>query len=339
MTPSTNTTRRLANLAAATFLFAALSLSFAAEAMAATAFSPLCQLQDGSVLFFAESSHPCPGATVSCRETNWSYATLTPRGTGQWAFQDVGKARLDESATALSNAQNGKQRFAAPTAQACAAFFRADRLPTPDLPDAEGWFRYSFDKGQLMIHWKTLKRALPLQARWDVDDCQKDCGRGGPGPRATLVDKKQMRDAPETDPAFDLRLEEVALLGFPQPGVKSERSTRWIVSVPLDSLKKAQAELLYKDALSFSRSARDDLLGSAMIAGLLDAALQLDPNNERIRLDYARHFAGQSDAALAVRELKLLPASGELKTRLIKDAAFEPIRSTTAFQQFLAALP
>lgn len=338
--PSTYAARRPAGLATALATGFLLSLLFFANgALAATAFSPLCQLKDGSVLFFAESSHSCPNATATCRETFWSYATLAPQGAGQWSFQAVGTARLDESATSLSNAQNGKQRFEAPGAQPCAAFFRADRLAAPDLPDAEGWFRYSLENGQLMVHWKTLKRALPMQARWDVAFCQRDCGQGGPGPRATFADRKQREGVPETDPVFDLRLDEVALLGFPQPGVKSERSTGWIVSVPLDSLKKAQAELLYRDALSFSQSARADLLVSAMVAGLLDAALQLDPSNDRIRLDYARHFAGQAAAALAVRELKLLPASSDLKARLAKDAAFEPIRSAGVFQQFLAALP
>lgn len=335
MTPSLSADCRRAHLLALALLLALP----APAARAATSLAPLCQLRDGSVLFFAESSHACPNALASCREMAWAYATFAHQGAGTWSFQHTGAARLDENAPSESNALSGRQRFEAPAAQPCVAFFRAARLPSPDLPDAEGWFRYSFEKGQLMIHWKTLKRALPLQARWDVADCQKNCGPGGPGPRATRADKGRMADAPEADPVFDLRLDGVALLGFPQQGVKSERSTGWIALVPLDSLKKAQADLLYRDALSFSQSARDDLLGSAMVAGLLDAALQLDPGNERIRLDYARHFAGQAVASKAVRELKRLPATGELKARLAADPAFEPIRAATAFQQFLAALP
>ena len=117
------------------------------------------------------------------------------------------------------------------------------------------------------------------------------------------------------------------------------RHARWMVSVPLSSLKKAQAELLHQDALSFSQSARDDLLGAAMVAGLYDAALQLDPDKRALRLDYARHFAGQADAASAVRELKLLPANADLKASLAKDSAFDPIRADAAFQQFLSSLP
>ena len=336
MTPHRPAFRRLKRLAA--FPLTLLALALPSSALAANALDPLCQLQDGSVLFFTESTRACPNATASCRETFWSYATLSPKGAGQWTFDALGSARLDESASAQQNAQSARQRFDAPAAHPCAAFFRADRLPSPDLPDAEGWFRYSFEKGQLLVHWKTLKRALPLQARWDIDFCQQGCGAQGPGLRATLVDKKRLSDIPASDPAFDLRLDDVALLGFSPSGVKSDRVTRWMVSVPLSSLKKAQAELLHKDALSFSQSARDDLLGAAMVAGLYDAALQLDPDNRALRLDYARHFAGQADAASAVRELKLLPASADLKASLAKDAAFDPIRAAAAFQQFLSSL-
>ncbi len=336
MTPHRPAFRRLKRLAA--FPLTLLALALPSSALAANALDPLCQLQDGSVLFFTESTRACPNATASCRETFWSYATLSPKGAGQWTFDALGSARLDESASAQQNAQSARQRFDAPAAHPCAAFFRADRLPSPDLPDAEGWFRYSFEKGQLLVHWKTLKRALPLQARWDIDFCQQGCGAQGPGLRATLVDKKRLSDIPASDPTFDLRLDDVALLGFPPSGVKSDRVTRWMVSVPLSSLKKAQAELLHKDALSFSQSARDDLLGAAMVAGLYDAALQLDPDNRALRLDYARHFAGQADAASAVRELKLLPASADLKASLAKDAAFDSIRAAAAFQQFLSSL-
>ena len=323
-------------------LFAALlvALTTAGTAAGATLFSPLCQTEGGGILFFAESSRSCPHAIASCRETFWSYATLTAEGARHsWSFQPIGTARLDENATALKNAESARQRFAAPEDQRCAAFFRADRLPSPDLPDAEGWFRYSFEKGQMMIHWKTLKRVLPFQTRWQVDFCQQGCGAQGPGPRVTPVEKARLGDLPESDPAFDLRLDGAALLGFPRPAVKNERTTGWIAAVSLGSLQKAQADLLYRDALSFSRSARDDLLGGSMIAGLLDAALQLDPDNATIRLEYARHFASQSLASLAVRELRLLPATGELKASLAGDRAFDAVRAATVFQQFIAALP
>ncbi|MDR0965928.1 MAG: tetratricopeptide repeat protein [Myxococcales bacterium] len=340
MTQSPDAARRRLRLSLITALLVVLASSTGVNmAFAATTLSPLCQLQDGKLLFFAEATRSCPGAIASCRETFWSYATLTSQGPNHWSFQPAGSARLDENATAQSNGLNAKQLFAAPSDVPCANFFRAPRLLSPDLPDAEGWFRYSFEKGQMMIHWKTLKRAIPFQTRWTVALCQSNCGQGGPGPRVSPVDQKNLTDIPESDPTFDLHLDGVAIVGFPPPGVKSERSTGWIASLPLDSLKKAQADLLYRDALNFSQSARDDLLGGSMLVGLLDAALQLDPDNQAIRLDYARHLASQSLAALAVRELKLLPVTPDFKARLGKDAAFSPIRGDAIFQKFIASLP
>ena len=209
----------------------------------------------------------------------WSYAALQPSMATNhaWKFSPIGTSRLDESASPASNAKSAQQIFDAPKDAQCAAFFRSDKLPSPDLADAEGWFRYSFEKGQLMVHWKTLKAVVQFETRWNVDFCDKGCGAAGQGPRAVEATKAQMTDFPELSPAFDLRLNNVAILGFPVPTIKNVASTGNIISVRIPALKKAQADLLYRDALSFSKSARDDLLGGAMITGLLDAALQLDP--------------------------------------------------------------
>jgi hypothetical protein len=319
---------------------ALLSLAAVPEVSAATLFSPLCQTNSGGVLFFAESIRHCPNAEAACRERFWSYAALQPSMATNhaWKFSPIGTSRLDESASPASNAKSAQQIFDAPKDAQCAAFFRSDKLPSPDLADAEGWFRYSFEKGQLMVHWKTLKAVVQFETRWNVDFCDKGCGAAGQGPRAVEATKAQMTDFPELSPAFDLRLNNVAILGFPVPTIKNVASTGNIISVRIPALKKAQADLLYRDALSFSKSARDDLLGGAMITGLLDAALQLDPQNEGIRLDYARHLASQAAASQAVRELRELPATADLKKKLTEDKAFDSIRSAAAFKAFMDSL-
>lgn len=318
---------------------ALLSLASVPAASAATLFSPLCQTSDGGVLFFAETTRHCPSADAACRERFWSYADLKPSlATNRaWTFSPIGTSRLDEGASPASNAKSAQQIFDAPKDTQCAAFFRSDKLPSPDLADAEGWFRYSFTKGQLMVHWKTLKAVVQFETRWNVDFCDKGCGAAGQGPRAIEATKAQMSDFPEVSPSFDLRLKDVAILGFPGSAAKNDNSTGSILSVRLSALKKAQADLLYKDALSFSQSARNDLLGGAMMTGLLDAALQLDPANEGIRMDYARHLASQAAASQAVRELKELPAA-DLKKKLTDDKAFDPIRASAAFKAFMDSL-
>ncbi len=116
MTPHRPAFRRLKRLAA--FPLTLLALALPSSALAAN----------------ADSTRACPNATTSCREMFWSYATLSPKGAGQWTFDALGSARLDESASAQQNAQSARQRFDAPAAHPCAAFFRADRLPSPAPP-------------------------------------------------------------------------------------------------------------------------------------------------------------------------------------------------------------
>lgn len=315
----------------------------AGAAQAATVFSPICQTGTDSVLFLAESTRSCPNAVSACRERIWSYATLK-RGDATshtWNMSPIGSSRLDESASPADNAKSAQQFFEAPKGEtaACTAFFRAARLPDPDLADAEGWFRYSFEKGQLMVHWKTNKSVVPFVTRWNVGTCDKNCGAAGPGPIAKEAGKAALSDMEVTTPTFDLRLNDMAILGFPAKGAGNTPSTSMVVSVHLPFLKKNQAFLLYNDALSFSQSARDDLLGGAMITGLLDAALQLDPSNATIRTEYARHLASQGAIKEAMRELKALPATPDLKKTLATDPNFDGLRGNADFQALLKSLP
>lgn len=308
----------------------------AGTAQAATIFSPVCQTTSGGVLFLAQSTRSCPNAIASCRERFWSYANLKPSSATarKWSFFSVGTSRLDESAAPEENAKSSQQFFDAPQDDPCAAFFRGARLPSPDLADATDLFRYSFEKGKLMVHWKASKSMVPFVTRWNIGFCDKNCP-GGTGPVAREATKAAVTDMDVATPSFDLRLKDVAIIGFPDPKSGNDPSTSLIVSVHLPFLQKTQAYLLYNDALSYSQSARTDLLGGAMITGLLDAALQLDPSSEAIRLEYARHLASQGSSKEAIRELKVLSATTDLKKVLSEDSSFSDLQKMPEFQELL----
>ena len=308
---------------------------------AATIFSPVCQTESGGVLFLTQATRACPKSLASCRERFWAYATLQSTGNElkTWAFTPMGTSRLDESAAPEENAKSAQQFFPAPKKDTCAAFFRAALLTSPELDDSTDLFRYSFEGGKLMVHWEANKSVVPFVTRWNVGFCDKDCGTAGMGPIAKQASKLDIFDMPVSTPSFDLRLKDTAILGFPDPKTGNVPSTSLIVSVHLPFLKKTQAFLLYNDALSYSQSARTDLLGGAMITGLLDAALQLDPSNETIRLEYARHLASQGSNKEAIRELKALPPTPGLKKVLTEDTSFDSLRKLPDFQALQKSLP
>ena len=110
-----------------------------------------------------------------------------------------------------------------------------------------------------------------------------------------------------------------------------------MIQVAKAKLRAAGVRLLHEDARKLREKA-GDLFAAARAAGLLDAALQLVPDDAETRLDYARLFAKQGDGARAVRELEHLKAMSGRKGRIGADKAFDGVRARDPFKRFVDGL-
>ncbi|MGI5863330.1 MAG: hypothetical protein ACOX6T_14915 [Myxococcales bacterium] len=305
---------------------------------------PVCVTGADAVLFFIEQTDNCDGADKQCRNSRWAYGALAAKG--GWSFERLGDASLDEEAAPEKNAHVARQLFKAPAAHPCASFFRAPRLPSPDLPYAEAWFEYSIEGGALVLHWQGQREiVVPGVQLWRLGWCGAGC-KAGQEPRAEALAlgagnaKALATQMPPTVPAIDLALGEQVILGFAEP--KKDGATELgylIVRVPQSNLRGLQAKLLHKDAKRLLEKAAGDLFASAQAAGVFDAALQLDPANAEARFDYARLLALRGEPAPVVRELERLRGTPRLRARLEAERGFATVRGTEPFKKFLQSLP
>ncbi len=323
-------------------------LVFAVDAFAGNSsrvsVDPLCVTGADTVLFFVEQTDNCGGADKQCRNSRWAYGTLAAKG--GWGFETLGDASLDEEAAPENNALVTRQLFKAPAAHPCASFFRAPRLPSPDLPYAEAWFEYSLEGGALVLHWQGQRElVLPGVQLWRLGWCGAGC-KAGAGPNAEALAlgagnaKALAMQMPPTVPAIDLALGDQVILGFAEP--KRDGATELgylILRVPQPKLRALQAKLLHKDAKRLLEKAAGDLFVSAQAAGVFDAALQLDPANAEARLDYARLLALQGEPAPVLRELERLRRTPGLRARLEAEKGFAAVRGKEPFAKFLQSLP
>jgi hypothetical protein len=329
----------------------------AAPGAAGVSLSPLCASKSGAVLFFLERTDDCDGAKRQCRRNRWAYATLDLAGNG-WKLEPLGEASLDEEASPEKNLEVSRQTFAAPASLTCATLFRAPKLPSPDLAFSEAWFQYSIETGALAVHWQGEREVISPDVKlWRLNWCSKGCGAAGESPRAealqlkpelTVVETKLAQDGKASNvtaallPTIDLSLGTDALLGFSEPARQGSghKERGFIVArVSQERLRRAQANLLHHDAQRVLEKAAGDLFATSRAAGLLDAALQLDPSNAETRFDYARLFAMQGDARAAVRELEQIKQSPGLRAKLEKDPVMKPLGSNEAFRTLLESLP
>lgn len=312
---------------AATCLLASVPAARAAGT-SSVGLSPVCVTKAGAVAFFLESTDDCAGAARTCRGSRWAWATFKP---GAWEFEVLGEAALDDGASPESNAQASRQLFKLPSSQACASYVRAPRVREPDLTDSEAWFQYSLEKGELVLHWQGQRTLVSPEAKlwraaWGAEK--------SPRAEARPLDSAALANAV---PAISLALGSEVLLGFPEPAGTGERGFL-LIQVPQTPLRRAQAGLLHEDAKKIQEKAAGDLFASSKAAGLLDAALQLAPENEAARLDYARLLARQGEAAAAARELEHLKAVKGLRGTIESDPAFASVRSKDPIKRLLQAL-
>ncbi len=327
--------RHLALFAAGLFLAA-----FEARAAGASsaALNPICVTRAGAALFFFEQTEDCGGTSRHCRASRWAWAAYK---SGAWELEPLGSATLDDDASPEANAQAARPLFKASAAHPCAAFFRAPRTREPDLADSETWFQYSVEQGALSLSWQGMRATVAPGARaWRARWCAKGCDKGREGPRIEALEPRESSSAiaGASAPAIELALGEEALLGFTEPPRASGERGFLVVSVSLARLREVKAELLHQDAKRLLAKAPGDLLASAKVAGLLDAALQLAPANRAARLDYARLLAQQGDPAPVARELEQLRGMKGLRSAIESDPAFEAVRGKAPVQELLQRL-
>lgn len=319
-------------------LFVSMPPSQAAGAPRLT-LSPLCVTRAGATLFFLEQTDDCGAASRRCRASRWAYAALK---SSTWQLEPLGSTALDDDASPESNAQAARQLFKAPAAHPCASFFRSSPTREPDLADSEVFFRYSIEQGALTLHWQGRSVAVGPSARiWRASWCGRGREKGCEGPNVEAISLAPGATKPEPSavPSVELSVGEDALLGFAEEPSSGRSGGFLIAQVPLARLRQLKAELLYEDAKGLFAKASGDLLASAKVAGLLDAALQRAPTNKAARLDYARLFAKQGDATRAVHELEHLRGTRELRSLLDGDAAFTGVRGKEPFRGFVERLP
>jgi len=294
--------------------------------------NPVCVTKAGAALFFFERSDDCGGAARHCRGSRWAWAALK---SGSWEFEGLGEAALDDESAPESNAQANRQLFKAPASHVCVSYLRAPKLVSPDLPDSDSWFQYSFEKGELVLRWQSQKVAVGgevklWRAAWSGKDPKVDAKALDAG--LSIVDGSKTATML---PAVELALGSDVLLGFPEPKQASGEQGFLVVQATQAKLRQAQASLLLQDA---RRLPPGDLLTAARAAGLLDAALQLEPGNAEARMDYARLLARQGEPAPVVRELDHLKATAGLKAKLAGDKAFDAVRAKDLFKRFVDGL-
>lgn len=310
----------------------------ARAASSSAAMNPLCVTRAGAALFFFEQTEDCGGSSRRCRTSRWAWAAYKA---GAWDLEALGAATADDDASPEANAQAARPLFKASAAHPCASFIRAPRSREPDLPDSETWFQYAVEGGALVLHWQGLQAVVaPAVRAWRAGWCARGCEKGREGPRLEAIEAGRSSSAMvgAAAPAVELGLGEEALLGFSEPPSAAGERGFLVMSVNRARLREAKAELLHRDAKALLAKASGDLLASAKVAGLLDAALQLAPANRAARLDYARLLAQQGDAERAARELEHLRGMEELRSIVEGERSFEAVRRKGPVRELLERL-
>jgi len=318
----------LASLTATSLL---LVPSASRAAGASVSLTPVCVTKSGAVLFFMEDVGKCEGADRQCRRNRWAYAALKP---GAVEFEAAGEATLDVDGSPESNARTAQQTFRSPAAHPCVSVFRAPRLPSPDLAYAEAWFEYSMTQGSLSLHWQGQELGVEGAESWRVS-----WGKAPQAEALKAAKKADPKGAKATEkvatrvPTLELLVGTDAVLGFPSP------EGYLLFRVSQAKLGQLKARLLHQDARQLLEKAAGDLLTAEKAAGVLDAALQLDPSNTQARLDYARLLAMNGDPIPVVRELEQLRSMPSLKKVLEGDKGLDAVREKEKFKKFVQGLP